>query len=677
MKNTQNNPLLNKDVVKHELDFLKIKASDFAEAFDFLIPLVKQEHEVLATTCPLIYELLFESSHQKKHLEALLHHLSALNSTVQTPELRKVYEDYIPKISSMFQDMGLDERIYNKIVSFTQTQEYTGLDDLHKKLLNKVILNYKLQGITLPSEEKKKLIEITEKLEVLQNNFGNNIKDRQASLSQKLSLNELKGLPERALDNLKKIEEKNASGEQLYEVKYASGLYGDIMTYCEVEETRKKIYEDMLTVGTMEGLDNKKIIPEIVELLQQNANILGFETMAHLNLVNNMVKEPQEALDFIENLAHQSHPKAKKETQDVNAFSQSLLGRIPNFWDKGFVIEKMKKSIFSIDSEEIRKYFPVKKVVSGLFEIVEALYGIRFEKTSRSVWHTDVMSYALFDNSSNGKIGEIYIDLYKREYKSNGAWMNPTISRHKNKEGLRLPIAYVVCNIAKDVKQEPTMDFDEITTWFHEMGHALHHLLTKVDEEFFSGIHVEHDAVELPSMFMENFAWDYEVLKKLSSHIDTQEQFPVNLYEKLKSSKYFLAGSMMLGQAIYSQLDMMIYANRNSKPLELEKEVYNRWKTRELDSRAGILPTFSHIFAGGYGAGYYAYKWAEVLSTDSFAALKECGDTYMEQREAANAFRKHILESGGANDMSVNFKAFRGRAPDIKYLMEDYAIETT
>lgn len=668
--NNQNNPLLNSSIKNHEIDFTQLNAKYFEQALQLLITKTKKEHEWIATECPINYESLFESKKEAEQLSAVFHYLSLLNSTMQTPEIKDIYERYVPEVSNVFQQMRLDERVYYKVLAFENSPDYEKLDKLHQKMVSDVVLSFELNGVSLPDEEKERLTKVNEKLASLQTQFVNNITETEAGLVQNFNLEQLKGLPPRALKNLTKTENGT------YEVSYDSGLYDDIMTYADSSETRKAIYEDMLKVGVKEGNDNRPILKEITKLKHDYANILNFETTAHLSLVHNMVKEPEYVLEFIEDLALKSYPQAKKEAQEVQDYGANLLGKKPDFWDRGYIVEKMKKDLYNLDSEQVRQYFPVKNVVGGLFEIVENLYDIHFSRIQKSTWHPDVLVYELTDNQTKEKIGTLYMDLYKRKFKSSGAWMDSAVTRHMTAKEKRLPVAYVVCNMAKDVGQEPTMDFGEIVTLFHEVGHALHHLLTKVDLRYFSGLNnVEHDAVELPSMFMENFAWDYEVLKKLSSHIETGKMLPRNIYENMISSKYFLAASSMLSQALYSQLDMKIFSDIHSNPMQLQKELYERWKTRDIDERAGILPQFSHIFAGGYTAGYYAYKWAEMLSTDSFAALQESGSNYMEQREVAAKFRKHILEVGGSQSMVDNFFEFRGRDPDIQYLLKDYGIK--
>ena len=671
------NPLLQKSIRNHQINFSDLTSSNFKESFDLLIPKVLEEHEHEAMEASLTYKDLFESSDNQELLGTVIQYLSHLNSTVQTPEIRDLYEEYIPKLMAMFQDFSVDERIYHKIGAYTKTDEYFGLDEIKQKVIKNVLFTYEIEGVALPVDKKDQLKKLAVELTELQTQFTNNLVDTNAALELEFTKTELSGLPARALNNITEVVGQK-DGEDLFRVSYVSGTFNDILTYANSHETRKKTYEAQLILGVKEGADNRPLLIKIAQILHKQSEILGYATYAEFNMIKNMVTDPNHALNFIENLAAQSFEQAKQESNELNSFGLALLNKEVDFEDRQYVINKMKTNLLNVDEEKIRKYFPVKKVVDGLFEIIENIYDVKFKQKNTSLWQEDVMGYDLVDNKTSQKIGSLYLDLYKREYKTNGAWMHGIISRHvSEKDDLRLPVSYIVCNAQKDVGQEPTFDFDEIVTLFHEMGHALHHLLTRVDEEYFSGInHVQHDAVELPSQFMENFCWDYEVLKKISSHTETGEVFPQDLYDNMKNAKNFLSATQMLRQAMISELDMRIYSEPGSEPLTIEKEVFDKWATRTRDTRGFFAPVFSHIFTGGYGAGYYAYKWAEVLSADAYAALKESGESYVEQKEGAKQFREHILEVGGFKDMNENFFNFRGRNPDIKYLLESYGIKS-
>lgn len=670
------NPLLQKSIKKHEINFSELTPEKFKHAFETLIPKSLEEHEYEAMSAGLNFKELFESSDAQEQLVSVLHYLSHMNSVVQTPEIRDVYEEYVPKLMAIFQDFSVDERIYYKLGAYTNTEEFKQLTDIRKKIINTFLFTFEIEGVVLEQSKKDQLKEIAVNLIDIQTKFSNNLVDTQSSLFLEFTKGELEGLSSRALKNLTEVVgQKN--NEDVYKISYSSGLFDDIITYAVSPETRKKVYEAQLCLGVKEGSDNRPLLSQISSLRHKQAEILGYSNYAEFNMIKNMVTSPSYALEFINDLAEKSFSQAKKETLEVENFGFNLLNKKIDFSDRDFVINKMKKTLLDLDEEKVREYFPVDKVVSGLFDIIESIYEVKFVPTHHPLWNEDVTGYDLVDIKLNEKIGSLYLDIYKREFKNDGAWMDGAISREiTDKEGLKLPVSYIVCNAPKDVGQIPTFRFDEVVILFHEMGHALHHLLTKVNEGYFSGINnVQHDAVELPSQFMENFCWDYEVLKKISYHVETGEVLPRSLFDTMKNAKNFLAANQMLNQAVFSQVDMRVYSEPQSDPINIEKEVLSTWSTKDLDSRAFILPAFSHIFTGGYSAGYYAYKWAEVLSADAFAALKESGESYIAQKEVAQKFKEHILESGGYKDMNENFFNFRGRDPDIRYLLEDYGVK--
>lgn len=662
------NQLLDKTLLDNKIDFNQLEPKHFIIAFEKLIPQVKKEFEE-ELLLELTYENLFEKSPKSQQLSQVLSCLNHLNGVVQNDDLRDIFGKYVPQISAMYQEMSLDKRSYEKLVSYMKTQEYQLLSHLRKKMIQDILLDFELNGINLPEEKKQRLEEISYRFTELSDNFENNLMDVQKTFEQQFDIEQLKGLPERSLNNIEKLE----NGKYL--VTESSGLYDDILNYCEVENTRKIIYEEQLDLGIRKNYDNRPILEEMLELRKEKANILGYNDYATYSLKKEMLQSPEEVLSFIEDLALKALPQAIEESYQVSRFGENLLQKKVEFHDRAFVVQKMKEQLYSINNEELRKYFPVDKVLNGLFEIVESLYGLSFiENHSESKWHEDVIVYNVY-NETKEDIGLLYLDLYKRKNKESGAWMLPKQSNVDNEFEQKKPITYLVLNIPKDKKQTSTVELEEIVTLFHEMGHGLHNMLSEVKEEYFSGLsNVEHDAIELPSQFMENFVWDYQVLKKLSSHINTNEQLPLDLFKKIQHAKFFLAANQMVRQSIFSYLDMYIHTN-DINPLSFEKEIFNRWKTREVDERSEFLPVFSHIFSGGYAAGYYSYKWSEVLSSDAFQALKQSGVTYLEQKPMADKFRKNILSKGGTENMLDNFIEFRGRKPDVGYLLKDYGID--
>jgi oligopeptidase A len=661
------NQLLNESILNNEINFQKLEAKHFIIAFEKLIPQIYKEFEQ-ELLLDLNYENLFEKSPKNKRLSKILSYLNHLNGVIQNEELKDIFGKYVPQIDSIYQEIFLDKRKYNRIIQYKNTKEYFMLSDIRKKIINDVILNFQLNGINLQEKKKQRLKEISYRLTELSNKFENNIINVRKTFKKLISLEELKGLPLRSLNNFYKQKDGK------YLVTEISGLYSDILKYCEIEKTRKIIYEEQLILGIKKGFDNRPILKEILNLRQEKAKILGYENYASYSLTKQMFKKPKEVLEFLENLILKALPQAIEENIKINKFGEQLLGKKIEFHDRDFVIQKMKEQMYFLDNEEIRKYFPISKVLSGLFEIIENLYSISFQKNlEKPKWHNDIIIYDIL-NDKKEKIGLLYLDLYKRENKQSGAWMLPQQSNVETEFKIQKPITYIVLNITKNQKEESTIEFEEIINLFHEMGHGLHNILSEIKEEYFSGLsNVENDAIELPSQFLENFVWDYEVLKKLSSHVITKEILPKELFDRIKNYKLFLAANQIVRQSILSYLDMYIHT-KEVNPMEVEKEIFNRWKIGEVDIRNNFLPTFSHIFSGKYAAGYYSYIWSKVLSADTFHALKESGSTYLEQKEMANKFRKTILSRGGIKNMIDNFIEFRGRKPEIKFLLEDNGI---
>lgn len=664
------NPLLQPSMATNDVDYSAVTSEHFKEAFETLMPQVKAAHEASVTLQNPTYEQLVEADLASRQLSNAIGLLNHLTSVADTPELRAVYAEYMPRISVFYQELQLDERGYYQLKAYKDSEAFAALPVIKAKVITDGIRDYERGGILLEAAKKTRLAEIGARLAELQQSFSNNLSDFTSEAVLSFTKEELAGVPDRTLQNATPLENDK------YEISKVAGGFADIMTYCEVADTRKAVYEYDLAYGVADGKDNRPVLAEIVALKQERAGLLGYASHAHAQLEDNMAATPEKALAFSRDLAARSHAKAKEDAEALTAYGTQLLGHVPDYHDYSFIVEKLRKERYALDSEALRKYFPVAKVVSGLFAILEGLYDISFERNdAKSRWHADVQVYDVRDKATRVSRGTLFLDLFKRKHKDAGAWMNPVQSKRVTSEGVAYPVTYIVCNAPKDKGQEPTFELEEVVTLFHEMGHALHNMLTEVTVEHFSGLaNVQHDAVELPSQFMENFCQDFQILTGLTAHIDTGESLPQAEFTKLQAAKNFMAAGRLLGGARYSLIDMLIYANPGVDPLSVEKAVFDEWKVRELDPRSLLLPHFSHIFAGGYSAGYYAYQWAEMLSADAFAALKEQGETYLDQREAASRFRQHILAAGGYSDMAQNFRAFRGRDPELGFLLQDHGI---
>jgi oligopeptidase A len=664
------NPLLHPGLRQHQIPFSAITAPDFTKAFDVLVPQWRAEHEAFVTTAPLTFQALFVDGKAGPQMQAVLGLLSHLTSVADTPALRIVYETWMPALSQLGQEMQLDVRGWQKVRDYLATEDYAALSPLYKKLVGEILKGYERGGIHLPDAQKTRLADISARLAELSHQFDCNLSDFTSEAVLAFPREALAGVPERTLQNA--VEQPDGT----LELSMVAGGFADVLDYCDVEATRRAVYEYQLAHGVEEGRDNRPVLAEILALRRELAALLGYRSFAAMALEDNMAQTPEAAQAFTEKLARLALPQARIEAADIDAFGAQMLGRPMQFWDRAYVVEKYQKARYQVDSEAMRAYFPVGQVVQGLFALVERLYQVVFEfDGTLATWHEDVTAWRVLDKDSGALRGTLYLDLFKRKHKDSGAWMNPVANRHQAHGEPRLPVVYIVCNAPKDQGRAPTFTFDDVVTLFHEMGHALHSLLTDVDEEFFSGLaQVQHDAVELPSQFMENFCWSYDVVRELSTHIDTGLPLPAEEFAKLEDSRLFLAASRMLGTARYALMDMALHMDDAPDAQAIEQQVLSAWSVRERDERAQVLPAFSHIFAGGYAAGYYAYQWAEMLSADAFAALKEAGDTLAEQRERTLSFRRHVLAAGGVDGMAENFARFRGRAPDLRYLLEDYGI---
>lgn len=660
------NELLNSEILNSNIDYNKIKENDFIIAFEKLIPQVKEEFENILNG-DLSYLNLFESNLKFKHLNKVIDYLNHLNGVSQTDKLREIYGNYVPKISLLFSEMYLDERYYDKIVSFKDTLEYKKLSNDRKKIIIDIIKNLEYEGINLDKFAKERLNNISFELTSLSEKFENNLMDVQNTYEKIVHLSEINDLPQRCLDNLEVIDEFNVK------ISEVAGNYSDILTYSKNRNLRKSIYEEQLSLGVKDGFDNKPIITKILNLRQEKAKILGYNSYAEYSLNDQMLNSPTKVYSFISKIAKKAIKQAKKDQTIISNYGKKILNDNVTFYDRAFIIEDLFAKACKINQEEIRKYFPVDSVLNGLFKLINSLYNISFvENKTKSTWHTDVLSFDVFDNDKF--IGNLYLDLYKRKNKESGAWMSPFQSYENTEFSQKTQVTYLVLNIVKNQKGISTLNFDDVITLFHEMGHALHNILSKEPEDYYSGLsNVEHDAIELPSQFMENFVWDYEVIKLITNHVENNQIMPTKVFNKLKENKNFLVAGGLINQCIFSYLDMKIHDNELDF-ISMEKQIFNQWKYKDIDPRNNFLSVFSHIFAGGYAAGYYSYKWSEVLSSDAYAALKEEGKHYFNQQKMALNFKDNILSVGGKKSMAYNYKKFRGKSPNIIHLLNNYGI---
>ncbi len=612
--------------------------------------------------------------HPLEDLDDALEHfwapMSHLHSVMDSKELRDCYDSCLPLLSAYEAAVGHNKNLYKAIKSIDKTN----LNAAQKKIIADAIRGFKLSGVALSKKNKKRFEEIEKRLSELSNQFETNVLDCAQSFSlQVAELSRLSGLPKHALNTARELAIEMGLEGHVLNLEFP--CYQAVVTYAEDRALRETMYQAYVTRASDQGpsaglYDNTDIIQEILALRHEKAQLLGFKNYAQLSLAPKMAKSTTQVLDFMNNLIDKVHQQARKEFKELKQFAlekHNLSSIKP--WDVPYLSESRKKHLFSLSQEDLRPYFPLSKVMEGLFTIVKKLYGMTVEEINGvDIWHKDVRCYCIVDETNQVR-GYIYTDLFARPHKRSGAWMDSLQSRRKLNNGvLQCPIASLTCNFAKASANHPAMlSHDEVITLFHEFGHCLHHVLTQVDYLGASGINgVEWDAVELPSQFFENWAWEQQALSLLTSHLDTKEPIPMSLFNQLIAAKNFQSALAMLRQMEFSLFDFRIHQEFNPNQLSLVTDILN-----EVRSKTSIIPpvkynrfqhSFSHIFAGGYACGYYSYSWAEVLSCDAFARFEEEG---VFNPHTGHDFLKCILEVGGSKKAAEAYQSFRGRQATV------------
>ncbi len=597
-----------------------------------------------------------------------------LQSVKDSPELRTLHEEFLPKLTELYVNLGQNQALY-KHVQTIKDIEYSQLNTEQKKVIDNELRDFKLSGITLPPEQQQQFKTIQNQLSELATQFEHNVLDATDSYSRSATIDELVGVPEDSLALYKAMAEQEQ--QEGFKITLHMPSYLPIMQYCSNRQLREELYEAYVTraseLSNDAKFDNGGLIGKILALRLEKAQLLGFNNYAELSLFNKMADTPSQVLDFLHQLAIKSRPYAEQDLAELKAYALQMDGITDlSAWDIPYYSEKLQQHKYSYSSNELKQYFPLPKVFSGLFNLIGQLYSLELVLNKEmSVWHSDVSAY---DIIQNGQIsGHIYFDLYARDGKQPGAWMNSAQDRNMDGEAEHLPIAYVICNFTKPVGDKPSLlTFDDVQTLFHEMGHALHHLLTVVDNSSISGINgVEWDAVELPSQFMEYFAWDYAILKTITAHIDSGEALPQELFDKVLAARHYQSGLQMLRQLEFAIYDLQLHSSFNPAVdnylIELE-QVRKQIAVLIPPSYNRFANSFAHIFAGGYAAGYYSYKWAEVLACDVFSIFD--GISGAKLSELGAQLQRTILSQGGVRPMMENFVAFMGREPQIDALLK-------
>ena len=604
-----------------------------------------------------------------------------MNAVVNSEALREAYNGCLPLLSEYSTRLGQNRQLFEAYQSLADSEAFQKLDSAQQKVINDNLRDFRLAGVALEDDKKARYGEIKKQLSELTSKFSDNVLDATMAWS-KLITDEsgLTGLPESALAGAKQLAEAKEKNGWLLNLDFPS--YFPVMTYCDNRELRKEVYTAFSTRASDQGpnaseFDNTENIKQILKLRYELAQLLGFDNYAEYSLATKMAESPNKVIEFLEDLAAKSKPQAEKELAELKAFAKEEFGvEKLEAWDVGYYGEKLRQQRYAISQEELRPWFPAEKAIAGMFEVVNRLYGIEFEAVDNvDTWHKDVR---FFNITRKGEvIGRFYLDLYAREHKRGGAWMDVCRSRWKQDGKLQLPVAYLTCNFTPPVGDKPALlTHDEVVTLFHEFGHGLHHMLTKVDYAAISGIScVAWDAVELPSQFMENWCWEKEGLAIISGHFETGEPLPEEMLNKLLAAKNFQTAMMMVRQLEFSLFDFKLHKEyqENIDVQSVLDAVRKQVSVVIPPSFNRFQNSFSHIFAGGYAAGYYSYKWAEVLSADAFSRFEEEG---IFNRETGESFLHEVLEKGGSAEPMELFVKFRGREPEIDALLRHSGIQS-
>ena len=576
---------------------------------------------------------------------------SHLNSVMFSDDFNKQYEKTLPLISNYYSDLGANKELYK---AFSRVGE-TKLSKQQKHIVKESLRSFELSGVALDGVKSSRFKEIKEQLSILSNNFSKNVLQATNSWKKTVSVSDLKGFGENELSKVQ-------VGEN-YEINLQVPVYIDLMTYADNRDLREEVYKAYISrasdVGiTSKEFDNRKIMDEILELRSELSQLVGFSNYAEYSVESKMVDSPDAVVDFLEKLIDLSLPQAQSELKELQDFAGHEL--MP--WDLMYFSEKLKQKKFNFKSSDLKPYFPEKSVFNGLFKTIENLYGVELTEIDENSYHKDVRVIELHENEE--LIGRIYLDVYARENKRGGAWMSDYQGLYKDS----LPVAFVVCNLNSPSEGKPALfDFDEIVTIFHEFGHALHHLLTKVQFPCAAGISgVPWDGVELPSQYMENFCYEREVIDLISGHWKTQEKLPDDLFLKVIDSKNFQSGLQMLRQCEFALWDIKTHI-LDSDTYDILEKVRAKTSLIPIVKENRFLNAFSHIFSGGYAAGYFSYKWAEVLAADAYEYVKENGGI---GSKTSSDFRTQILEIGGSLDFMGQYVSFRGSQPKMDGLLK-------
>ena len=600
-----------------------------------------------------------------------------LNAVVNSPALRDAYNGMLPTVTEFWTTLSQDERLFAKYQQIRASSATFAMDTARNKALDNELRDFRLGGAELPLDKKTRFKTVREELSTLMSAFNDNVLDATNAFAHFVENEaELSGLPA----DVKAVARAAAAkdGKSGWKLTLHQPSYGPAMQYADSRPLRERLYRAYVTraseLGTDQKWDNSEVIVRILRLRAEKASLLGYQNYVEVSLATKMAETPAEVIAFIEDMVKRARPFAQQDWRELAEFAQRELNVAEvQAWDVAYVSEKLREQRYAFSDNDVKQYFPEPKVLAGLFRVIKTLYGLTVKPARAESWHPDVRFFDLVDPAS-GLVGQFYLDLYARDAKRGGAWMNAAVNRrrkHDGADGFQHPVALLTCNFSAPAGDKPALfTHDEVITLFHEFGHGLHQLLTEVDELSVSGINgVEWDAVELPSQFMENYCWEWDVLTHMTQHVDSGATLPRELFDKMISAKNFQAGMQFVRQLEFSLLDMRLHTGVIAEKEDLQAvmdDVRKQVAVVKYPEFNRMAHAFGHIFGGGYAAGYYSYKWAEVLSADAFAAFEETG---VLNPDTGARFRREVLGRGGSRPALASFTAFRGRKPEMDALL--------
>ena len=614
-----------------------------------------------------------------------------LNAVINSPELREAYNATLPLVTEFSTWVGLHRGLYEQYAKLRGNAEFDTLTPTRQRIVELALRDFRLSGVELEGEAREEYARISDQQAQASQKFSENALDSVDAWFHHITDNSLlDGLPDYVVSQARETAVSRELEGWVLTLKMP--CYIPVMQYARNASVREALYRGYATIASEHGnpaLDNSALIEQLLDLRARESALLGYQSFAHMRLETRMADTAEQVVTFLRDLAARAKPHAQKDLQELKAFAASELGMNElSPWDIAFVSERLREARYNYSEQEVKQYFTEPQVLQGLFHVVEKLFAIQLTPVSAPIWHPDVRVFSV-TNTSQETLGTLYMDLYARQGKQSGAWVDSERTRRRTEHGLQTPVVYLTCNFSQPQNGQPALfSHDDVITLFHESGHALHALLSRVDDPGASAFSsVEWDAIELPSQFMENFCWEWEVIHAMSAHVDTGEPLPRTLYDKLVAARNFQSGMQMLRQVEFSLFDMIIH--HESKGLSIQKvmQVLNEVRA-EI---AVIIPpewhrfphNFSHLFAGGYGAGYYSYKWAEVLSSDAYAVFEEqvrtgnTTDTSVLDPVCGARFLTEVLAVGGSRPAAESFKAFRGRDPSIEALLRHSGLTET